>query len=241
MEKIVEINNLTKIYDNKKVAVDHISFDVYKGEILGFVGPNGSGKTTTLKLMLGLLKPTEGTIYIDGYDVHKQFEKALINVGNMLETPAHYEYLSGYDNLLLSMRMYKGVIKADVDRAVHFVGLSDHIHDKVRKYSFGMKQRLGIARAILHSPKLLILDEPMNGLDPDGMKELRGMLTEIAKVNNTAVIVSSHILSEISHISDRIVFIKNGHIVSIMDNIGVTDSLEDKYFELMGNDNGTNS
>lgn len=241
MEKIVEIYNLTKIYDNKKVAVDNISFDVFKGEILGFVGPNGSGKTTTLKLMLGLLKPTEGTVRIDGYDVQKQFEKALVSVGNMLETPTHYEYLSGYDNLLLSMRMYKGVTKDDVDRAVSFVGLSERIHDKVKKYSLGMKQRLGLARAILHSPRLLILDEPMNGLDPDGMRELRSMLTEIAKVNNTAVILSSHILSEISLISDRIVFIKNGHIVSVMDNTGATDSLEKKYFELMGKDNGTDS
>lgn len=234
---IAKIKNLTKVYDNKLTAVDNISFNIRKGEILGFVGPNGSGKTTTLKLMLGLLRPTSGSVLINGFDVQKDFEKAIVNVGDIIEVPGHYDYLSGYDNLVLSMRMYKGVTRDTIDRVVDFVGLTKRINDKVRKYSLGMKQRLAIARSILHSPKLLILDEPMNGLDPDGMREFRNMLIEISTENNTAVIISSHILSEVEAISDRVAFIKKGKLLDIVSREDTMGSIEEKYFELMGNNN----
>lgn len=233
MDIVAEVKNITKIYDKKIMAVNQVSFDVYEGEVLGLVGPNGSGKTSTLKLMLGLIKLTEGSISINGFDIKKDFEKAIVNVGSIIETPRHYDYLSGYDNLMLCKRMYENVSTDDAKRMLEYVGLKDRINDKVKKYSLGMKQRLAIAQAMLYSPKLLILDEPMNGLDPEGIKDLREMITFIAKEKKTAVIISSHILNEVELISDRIAFIKEGKLLSLVSKADVNGTLEEMYDDIM--------
>ena len=163
-----------------------------EGDILGFIGPNGAGKTTTIKLILGLQNITSGKVYINGYDIEENFKKAIENVGTIVESPDLYMYMSGYENLKLVANLYKNVDKKRIDEIVKLVGLENRIKDKVSKYSLGMRQRLGIAQAILHRPKLLILDEPTNGLDPEGIKEVKVLLKKLAEQENMAILISSH-------------------------------------------------
>lgn len=216
MNNILEVIGLTKEYD-EKVVVNDISFSIRSGEIVGFVGPNGAGKTTTIKMLLGLVVPTSGQSLIDGIDVCKDFEKAITKVGAIVETPAFYPYLSAYDNLLFSYRMYKGIDMCRLKELIDLVGLTKRINDPVRKYSLGMKQRLGICRALLGNPKLLFLDEPINGLDPNGVIEFRKLITDISTKANVSVLISSHILSEIEKICSKVIVIDNGKITSIID------------------------
>lgn len=197
----------------KKEIIKGVSFDIKQGEILGFIGPNGAGKTTTIKLILGLQNFLKGNITINGYDVKRDFEKAIEKVGTIVENPDLYMYLSGYDNLKLVANLYKGIDKARIDEVVKLVGLENRIKDKVSKYSLGMRQRLGIAQAILHRPNLLILDEPTNGLDPEGIKQIRDLIVKLAKEEKMAVMISSHNLSEIENVCNKICIIKNGKIV----------------------------
>lgn len=211
MPKIVlSCNNITKKIDNK-IIINNLSLDLYEGDILGFIGPNGAGKTTTIKMILGLTSINKGTININGYDITKNFEIAIKNIGAIVENPDMYSYLTGYDNLLISAKLYQ-IKKERIDEVVKLVGLTKRINDKVRKYSLGMKQRLGIAQAILHKPKLLILDEPTNGLDPDGIKDLRIILKKLSK-EGMAIIVSSHILNELETFVNKLCIIKNGQII----------------------------
>lgn len=216
MNNILEVFNLKKEYD-EKIVVDNISFSIQKGEIVGFVGPNGAGKTTTLKMLLGLVKPTSGKIHIDGIDISKDFEKVITNVGAIVETPAFYPYLSGYDNLLLSFRMYKKADIGQLKELIELVGLTKRINDPVKKYSLGMKQRLGVCRALIGNPKLLFLDEPINGLDPNGVIEFRNLITDISEKSNVSVLISSHILSEIEKICSKVIVIDRGKITSVID------------------------
>lgn len=197
----------------KKEIIKGVSFDIKEGEILGFIGPNGAGKTTTIKLILGLQKITKGNIKINGYDIEKDFEKAIGKVGAIVENPDLYMYLSGYDNLKLAANLYKGIDKNRIDEVVKLVGLENRIKDKVSKYSLGMRQRLGIAGAILHRPNLLILDEPTNGLDPEGTKQVRDLISKLAKEEKMAVMISSHNLSEIENVCNKICIIQNGEMV----------------------------
>lgn len=212
-ENILEINNVSKYYGKRKV-VDNISFNVKPGEIFGFLGPNGAGKTTTIKMILGLISIDEGIIKINGYDVKKNFEKAMNYIGGIVENPDMYGYMSAVDNLKLYAKI-RNVNYSKVYETLEMVGLKKSMNQKVSKYSLGMKQRAGLALSLLHSPKILILDEPTNGLDPVGIKELRDILKKLSKESNTAVLVSSHILSEMELMCDKVAVINNGKIVKI--------------------------
>lgn len=211
-EEILKCNGIYKDIHGKTIIKD-VSFDIKEGEILGFIGPNGAGKTTTIKLILGLQKITKGNIQINGYDVEKDFEKAIQKVGSIVENPDLYMYMSGYANLKLVANLYNEVDKKRIDEVVKLVGLENRIKDKVSKYSLGMRQRLGIAQAILHKPNLLILDEPTNGLDPEGIKQVRELIVKLAKEEKMAVMISSHNLSEIENVCNKICIIKNGVVV----------------------------
>ena len=214
MENILQVENLTKIYGTR-VAVDDVSFSVRNGEILGFLGANGAGKSTTMKMILGLTSITRGKVYICGKNVQTDFEKAIVNVGGLIETPYLYPYLTGYGNLKFYASLYKGIKKSKIMEVASIVGLSRRLNDKVRNYSLGMKQRLGIAQALLHDPKLLVLDEPTNGLDANGIKEIKMLLKRLTKERGTSILISSHILSTMESLCDRIAIIDNGKLIEI--------------------------
>lgn len=212
---IVEIKNLKKVIGDKTI-IHGISMDVFPGEVFGFLGPNGAGKTTTIRMMVGLMGITEGEVLINGYSIQKNFEKAISHVGGIIENPEMYKFLSGYDNLLQYARMLPVPVKKErINEIVKLVGLEKRIHEKVKGYSLGMRQRLGLAQALLHSPALLILDEPTNGLDPAGIREIRTYIRKIAHEEGIAVFVSSHMLSEMQMMCDRIGIIQDGHLVSV--------------------------
>lgn len=184
--------------------------------MFGFLGPNGAGKTTTIRLMAGLIELTDGDILINGHSIQKNFEKAIAHVGGIIENPEMYKFMSGYDNLVHYARMFPEKISQErIDEVVRLVGMEKRIHEKVKSYSLGMRQRLGLAQALLHSPSLLILDEPTNGLDPAGIREVRNYLRNIAHEQNIAVFVSSHLLSEIQLMCDRVGIIQNGKLISV--------------------------
>ncbi|QQZ60401.1 ABC transporter ATP-binding protein [Paenibacillus sonchi] len=211
---VVQFQHATKRI-GKKTIVDDLSFDIPAGEVFGFLGPNGAGKTTTIRMMVGLIKISQGEILIMGHSIIKDFNKAIRNVGAIVENPDLYKYLTGYQNLKHYARMAPGVTKTRIEEIVELVGLKDRIHDKVRTYSLGMRQRLGIAQALLHRPSLLILDEPTNGLDPAGIHELRNYLKRLAHEEGVAVFVSSHLLSEMELMCDRVGVLQNGKLVRI--------------------------
>ncbi|NLM34090.1 MAG: ABC transporter ATP-binding protein [Clostridiales bacterium] len=223
---VLELNNVCKSLSNRPI-VKNISLQVEEGEIFGFLGPNGAGKTTTIKMIVGLIQPNSGTIKIMGKDIQTEREEALINVGAVVENPELYLYMSGLENLRQLARINNNITQKDIDEVVEFVGLKNRIKDKVRKYSLGMKQRLGLAQALLSNPKILILDEPTNGLDPSGIIEFRNLLKKLAKERNISVFVSSHMLSEIQQLCDKVAFINNGEIQAIESiNISEEDSKE---------------
>lgn len=223
IKPIVELQNLTKIIGNKKI-IDDVSLSLYPGQITGFLGPNGAGKTTTIRMMVGLMKRTSGEILIDGKPLSENFEEGLSKVGVIVENPEMYKFMSGYKNLLHFARMQKNISKERINEVVIQVGLEQRIHEKVSTYSLGMRQRLGLAQALLHHPKFLILDEPTNGLDPAGIREFRQHLRIIAETEGVSVFVSSHMLSEIELMCDRIAVIQNGRLVDIRDMSETTQS-----------------
>lgn len=223
MSIAVEIHNVTKRIKDKTI-IDKISFEVYRGEVFGFLGPNGAGKTTTIRMMVGLMSITEGDIKICGKSIKHDFEEAVSRVGAIVENPEMYQFLSGYDNLLHFARMSPGVNKEKIAEAVELVGLTDRIKDRVKTYSLGMRQRLGLAQCLLHDPEVLILDEPTNGLDPAGIREIRDHIRMLAKEKNMAVIVSSHLLSEMEMMCDRFGIIQKGKLIDIQ---SVRDSATD--------------
>ena len=213
---ILKCDNLHKSF-RKKEILKGVSLNVSSGDILGFIGPNGAGKTTTIKFILGLQKIGSGSVTINGFDIKKNFEKAISKVGAIIENPDLYMYLSGYDNLKLIANLYSNVDKSRIDEVVKLVGLENRINDKVGKYSLGMRQRLGVAQAILHKPNLLILDEPTNGLDPEGIRDLRNLLVKLAKEENMGILISSHNLAELESFCNKVCIIKNGVIVETSD------------------------
>ena len=229
--EILRIKNLNKSFGKKKI-LKNVSFNVNEGDILGFIGPNGAGKTTTIKMILGLQSINSGTVTINGYDIKKNFEKAIEKVGTIVENPDLYMYLSGYDNLKLISNLYKNVDKKRIDEVIKIVKLETRINDKVSKYSLGMRQRLGIAQALLHKPNLLILDEPTNGLDPEGIKELRDIIKRLATKEKVGVVISSHNLSELESFCNKIVIIKNGEIVETNELKKVKNIEESYIFEV---------
>jgi len=211
---VVQLQHATKMIAGKNIVND-LSFDVLSGEVFGFLGPNGAGKTTTIRMMVGLIKISQGDILIKGFSIAKDFNKAIRHVGAIVENPDLYKYLTGYQNLKHYARMALGVTKGRINEIVEIVGLTERIHDKVSAYSLGMRQRLGIAQALLHRPPLLILDEPTNGLDPAGIHELRNYLKRLAHEEGVAVFVSSHLLSEMELMCDRVGVLQNGKLVSV--------------------------
>ena len=213
-EVTLSVKNLHKTIGKKEI-IKGLNFELKEGEVFGFLGPNGAGKTTTIRMLTGLIKPTEGTISICGYDVRKQFTKAMQYLGCIVENPELYPYLSGWDNLLHFARMLPSVPEEQIKETIAFVGLDDRIHDKVKTYSLGMRQRLGIAQALLNRPKVLILDEPTNGLDPAGIHEMRQFIRNLAENEGLSVLVSSHLLSEIQLLCDRVAIMAKGEIIQV--------------------------
>lgn len=209
---VLETRNLNKWYEDRHV-VKHVNLVVREGEIFGFLGPNGAGKSTTIKMIAGLTSISSGSVSICGISLKGNFEKAIRNIGGVIEMPTLYEYMSGYNNLKFFASLYKNITHQRIMEIANFVGLGSRIKDKVSQYSLGMKQRLGIAQALLHSPKVLILDEPTNGLDANGIKEMRMLLKQLAKEKGIAILISSHILSEMENLCDMIAIINKGEIV----------------------------
>ncbi|AOR25015.1 ABC transporter ATP-binding protein [Clostridium taeniosporum] len=210
METILQVKNLSKKYKNKEV-LKNINMNVFKGDIYGFIGPNGAGKTTTIKTILGLLKPSNGEVYVEGKNVVND-KNIGANIGAMIDYPSFYGNLSGYKNLMLYANVLN-LSKKRVDEVLEIVKLSHAKDKKVSNYSMGMKQRLAVARAFLTNPKIVILDEPTNGLDPEGVKEMRELIKELAKVNNTTFIYCSHILNEVQNLCNRVAIINKGNIL----------------------------
>ena len=211
MKKLLECQNLCKSFGKKQI-LKNVSFEIDEGNILAFIGPNGSGKTTTIKLILGLQSIDEGKVIINGYDIKKDFVKAISNVGAIVENPDTYMYLTGWQNLKLIANMYKGITNEKIMEIVKLVDLEKRINDKVSKYSLGMRQRLGIARALINNPNILILDEPTNGLDPEGIKDLRILLKKLAK-EGLGILISSHNLAELESFCNKVLIIDEGTII----------------------------
>ncbi|MFE4761797.1 ABC transporter ATP-binding protein [Bacillus mycoides] len=214
MTTILSVRDLKKVI-GKKTLVEEISFDVKQGEVFGFLGPNGAGKTTTIRMLVGLIKATEGTISIGGYSIKENFREAMRQIGSIVENPELYTYLTGWENLKQFARMLGDISDERIIEIAKMVHLDERIHDKVKTYSLGMKQRLGIAQALLGNPKLLILDEPTNGLDPAGIRELREFIHKLVKEENMSVFISSHLLSEVQLICDRVAIIHKGKMITV--------------------------
>lgn len=199
-------------------AVDHVELRVPQGAVVGFLGPNGAGKTTTIRMLLGLIRPQGGAIRLGGHDIRRERRKALTGVGSLVETPAHYPHLTGAENLDIACRML-GFDRRERDRVLDLVGLTPAAERKVKGYSLGMRQRLGLARALLGRPKLLILDEPTNGLDPSGIHEMRTLIREAPGRFGATVLVSSHLLGEVEQTADHVALMHRGKLL-FQDSIG---------------------
>ena len=227
MKPVLEVKNLTKTYSNKNV-VNNVTFSIFPGQIFGFVGPNGAGKSTTIRMITGLTPITNGSVRICGYNIETNFKRAISNVGAVVETPQLYPYLSGLDNLKLYADFYNKKAKDRINQIVKLVGMENRIKDKVSTYSLGMKQRLGIAQALLNKPQLLILDEPTNGLDPNGIVEIRNILRVLAEKENMAIIISSHNLAELELMCDVIGLINNGRLIEYRTMEDINKMVENK-------------
>ena len=235
---VLEVKNLTKKF-GKRVILDQVSVTLEAGEVVGLVGPNGAGKSTFIKSILGLYNIDEGDVKICGFDVYKQHRDALSKVGCIVENPDMYQNISGRKNLKICALMNDLPKNTDIDSVVHLVRMESRIDDKVKTYSLGMKQRLGLASALLNHPKLLILDEPINGLDPQGIMELRQIVRDLSKKDKMTVLISSHILAEIGQMCDQIIMIDQGKIVDsfTMDEIRAKNiSLEEEYLSKASKD-----
>jgi len=208
---MLSARNLTKVI-GKRTIVDSVSFDLNAGEVFGFLGPNGAGKTTTIRMLVGLIRPTVGSVTICGHDIRRQFEEAMRCIGCIVENPDLYRFMTGRENLQHFARML-GAGDADVERVASLVSLAHRLDQRVGTYSLGMRQRLGIAQAMLGNPRVLILDEPANGLDPAGIREIRQLLRGLAHERQMSIFVSSHLLAEIELMCDRVAIIHHGKIL----------------------------
>ena len=210
MNSVIQINHLSKRFNNF-TAVDDLSFSVNEGEVYGFLGQNGAGKSTTIRMMLSLIKPTEGSINIFGLSLEKEREQILSKIGAVVEKPDLYKYLSAYENMkLFSTLSGLSLGRSEIMRQLAVVGLEKRAHDKVKVFSQGMKQRLGIAVALVNNPSLIILDEPTNGLDPQGIADMRSLILMLCREQGKTLLVSSHLLSEVEQIDDSMIIIDKG-------------------------------
>ncbi|WP_127531668.1 ABC transporter ATP-binding protein [Paenibacillus kobensis] len=231
---VLDICGLSKTYKNKR-GVDRISIQVSQGDVYGLFGPNGAGKTTVMKAATGLMKADQGIIRLFGHDVAVDHEAAMNQVGVLIEKPALLEYMTGYKNLELAARLYPRLPKARIDEALALVGLEAHGREKVAHYSLGMKQRLGIASALLSKPRLLILDEPTNGLDIEGMIEMRSLIAQLAREERMTFFLSSHLITEMELVCNRIGIVYGGRLIQegtideLLQSGGQTQSLESFY------------
>jgi len=213
---MLQTKDLSKKF-KKDYVVKDLNIEVHQGDIYGFLGPNGAGKTTTLKMILGFLNPTEGDSFIYGKSIKENKNEILRSVGAMIETPKFYENLTGRKNLQVIAELYGKEAKARVDEVLEIVEMKDTGNKKVKEYSMGMKQRLGIARAFLNDPQLIVLDEPTNGLDPYGMKSIRELITKLTKKYNKTFIVSTHLLNEVELMCNKVGIIHNGILIEEID------------------------
>ena len=227
MEKVIEISNLTKVFDNGR-GIRDINLDIYRGDIFGFLGPNGAGKTTAMKIMTGLSKPDSGDVKILGYSVLNQFEKAIEKVGCIIETAESYPYLTAYENLKQFSRYYDNVDDKRIEEVLELTGMLKFKNEKPRKFSLGMKQRLGISAAILSRPEIIILDEPLNGLDVEGMLDIRNIIIKLAEVEKTTFFISSHLIHDVELTCNRIGVLYDGKIV----NVDTTKNILNNYASL---------
>lgn len=234
MSTIIKTTNLTKIYGNQK-SVDNLNINVNSGEIYGFIGRNGAGKTTTIRMLLGLIKPTSGKIEIFGEDFFRNQKEILRRIGSIVEVPGFYENLTARENLLINAKIIGVHKKNAIEEALEIVGLQHETKKLVGKYSLGMKQRLGIARALLHYPELLILDEPTNGLDPIGIKEMRKLIKSLAEERNITILISSHILAEVEQLVDHMGIIHEGKLLEELA-LNTLRKTNRKYLEFQVND-----
>jgi len=214
MEKVIEIKNLTKSYGNGRGICD-INLDIYKGDIFGFLGPNGAGKTTAMKIMTGLVRPEQGDVKILGYSVTEEYEKAMAKVGCLIEIAESYHFLSAFDNLKQLARYYPEIDDSRIDEVLELTGMLKFKHEKPKKFSLGMKQRLGLAAAVLSRPQVVILDEPLNGLDVEGMIDIRKLIQSLAEKEQTTFFISSHLIHDVELTCNRIGVIYNGRILNV--------------------------
>ncbi|PLR76883.1 bacitracin ABC transporter ATP-binding protein [Bacillus sp. V3-13] len=231
----LEVQSLTKKI-GKKTIVDDVSFSIEKGEIFGLLGPNGAGKTTIIRMIVSLINRTGGHVIVNGHNLDDAFKETMSEIGAIVENPEFYKYMSGYKNLIHYARMAtKEIPESRLDEVIELVGLKNAIHNKVKTYSLGMRQRLGVAQALLHNPSLLVLDEPTNGLDPQGIREFRDYLHSLAS-QGISVLVSSHLLSEMQLMCNRFAIIDKGkltHISTMNDSVeGSEQLLRDVIFEV---------
>ncbi|MGN7893855.1 ABC transporter ATP-binding protein [Bacillus sp. 22475] len=239
-EIVLEANHLTKTVGGKTIVND-FSTKIYKGDICGFLGPNGAGKTTVMRMFTGLIRPTKGAIKISGQDVNQNRQQALLNMGAIIESPIFFPYMTGRKMLQNLARLYPALSRKEqleqVEAILSIVRLTEDADVKIKNYSLGMRQRLGIAQALLGDPDVILLDEPANGLDPMGMRELRELILELREKKNLTFFISSHLLDEIQQMCDRLVIIRNGKLITqgrkdelITD---PTKRLEDVFVEMM--------
>ena len=214
MEKVIEIMNLTKLYKNGR-GIKDINLDIFQGDIFGFLGPNGAGKTTAMKIMTGLVRPQSGDVNILGYSVTEEYENAMEKVGCLIEIAEAYPYLSAFDNLKQLARYYPNVDHQRIDEVLEITGMSKYKDEKPTKFSLGMKQRLGLAAAVLSRPKVVILDEPLNGLDVEGMIAIRKIILHLAETEQTTFFISSHLIHDVELTCNRIGVIYNGEMLNV--------------------------
>lgn len=227
MEKVIEINNLTKIFKNGR-GIKDINLEIHRGDIFGFLGPNGAGKTTAMKIMTGLLRPDSGDVKILGCSIQEQYEKAMKKVGCIIETSECYPYLTAYENLKLASRFYENVDDKSIDEALELLDILKFKNEKPIKFSLGMKQRLGIAAALIDRPEVVILDEPLNGLDVEGMISVRNIIKKLADEHKTTFFISSHLIHDVELTCTRIGVLYNGNIL----NVDTTENILNNYATL---------
>lgn len=223
MEKIIEITNLTKLYRNGR-GIENINLDIHRGDIFGFLGPNGAGKTTAMKIMTGLIKADSGDVKIFGHSVQENFEKAMSQVGCIIETAESYPYLTAFENLKQFSRYYKNIDNKRIDEVLEITGILKYKNEKPRKFSLGMKQRLGIAAAILSKPQVVILDEPLNGLDVEGMIDMRNLIKNLAEKENTTFFISSHLIHDVELTCNRIGVLYNGKMLNVDTTVNILNN-----------------
>jgi len=227
METVIEIKNLTKVFKNGRGITD-INLDIHKGDIFGFLGPNGAGKTTAMKIMTGLTKPDSGDVKILGFSILEQFEKAMAKVGCIIETAESYPYMTAYENLKQFSRYYEGVDNKRIEEVLELTGILKYKNENSRKFSLGMKQRLGISAAILGRPEVLILDEPLNGLDVEGMIDLRNIIKNMAETEKTTFFISSHLIHDVELTCTRIGVLYGGKLLKV----DTTENILNNYASL---------